>query len=98
MIAEALTVADSVSAADCAPQVGSPTHLWLQIIQAAGGIATTIGVLIANLIRDTRESSAEHEHHLAQLETIRRVKLEQFAAQARKLVPSSVRTPLLGDL
>ena len=63
MIAEALTVADSVSAADCAPQVGSPTHLWLQIIQAAGGIATTIGVLIA-LIRDTRETSAEHEHHL----------------------------------
>jgi len=65
------------------------------------GIATTIGVLIAlyiALIRDPRESSAEHEHHLAQLETIRRVKLEQFAAQARKLVPSSVRTPLLGDL
>jgi hypothetical protein len=40
------------------------TPLWLQIIQAAGGIATTIGVLIAlyiALIRDPREASAEHK-------------------------------------
>jgi hypothetical protein len=48
--------------------------LWLQVIQAAGGIATTIGVLIAlyiALIRDPREASAEHKHHVAQMEALR---------------------------
>jgi hypothetical protein len=74
--------------------------LWLQVIQAAGGIATTIGVLIAlyiALIRDPRESSAEHNHHVAQMEAVRRARTERFGAQARKLVPSCVRTPMLGD-
>ena len=74
--------------------------LWLQVIQAAGGIATTIGVLIAlyiALIRDPREASAEHQHHVEQMEAFRRAKTERFGAQARKLVPSCVRTPMLGE-
>jgi hypothetical protein len=76
------------------------TPLWLQVIQAAGGIATTIGVLIAlyiALIRDPREASAEHQHHVAQMQALRHAKAERFGAQARKLVPSCVRTPMLGD-
>lgn len=76
------------------------TPLWLQVIQAAGGIATTVGVLIAlyiALIRDPREASAEHKHHVAQIEAFRRARTERFGAQARKLVPSCLRTPMLGD-
>jgi hypothetical protein len=74
--------------------------LWLQVIQAAGGIATTIGVLIAlyiALIRDPREASAEHKDHVAQMEALQRARTERFGAQSRKLVPSCVRTPMLGD-
>ena len=55
-------------AAQCAQQVGNPTPLWLRVIQAAGRIATTIGVLIAlyiALIRDPREATEEHQHHVA---------------------------------
>jgi hypothetical protein len=77
------------------------TPLWLQIIQAAGGIATTIGVLIAlyiALIRDPREASAEHKQHAAQIAAFRNARAERFGAQARKLVPSCIRTPMLGDV
>ena len=78
---------------------GQPT--WLQVIQAAGGIATTVGVLIAlyiALIREPNEASAEHRHHVAQMDALRRVNSERLGAQARKLVPSCARTPLLGEL
>jgi len=75
--------------------------IWLQVIQAAGGIATTVGVLIAlyiALIREPKEASAEHSHHVAQMDIIRRARSERIGAQARKLVPSCARTPLLGEL
>ena len=70
---------DSISsgrgvAAQCAQQVGNPTPLWLRVIQAAGRIATTIGVLIAlyiALIRDPREATEEHQHHVAHSTSIR---------------------------
>lgn len=75
--------------------------IWLQVIQAAGGIATTVGVLIAlyiALIREPKEASAEHSHHAEQMDIIRRARSERIGAQARKLVPSCARTPLLGEL
>jgi hypothetical protein len=87
-------------AAPCAQLGSSQTPHWIQIVQAAGGIATTIGVLTALYVvvfRDPREASQEHKHHLEQMAAIQRAKTEHFVAQARKLVPSCVRTPLLGD-
>jgi hypothetical protein len=75
------------------------TPLWLQTIQATGAIATTVGVLIAlyiALIRDPREASEEHKHHVEQMAALHRARVERFEAHARKLVPSCVRTPMLG--
>lgn len=86
--------------ADCATPAASQSPSWLPMIQATGSIATAVGVLIAlyiAVIRDPREASAEHRHHLAQMEAIHRAKIERFGAQARKLVPTCVRTPMLGD-
>jgi hypothetical protein len=57
------------------------TPLWLQVIQAAGGIATIVGVLIAlyiALIRDPREASAERKYLVAQIEAFRRARTERF--------------------
>lgn len=99
MIFHALVSAGDITA-QCAPQVAGQSPTWLQVIQATGSIATAVGVLIAlyiAVIRDPREASEEHRHHLAQMEAIHRVKVERFGAQARKLVPTCVRTPMLGD-
>jgi hypothetical protein len=84
----------------CAAQAASQSPLWLQTVQATGAVATTVGVLIAlyvTVIRDPRESSKEHKHHVAQMEALHRARTERFGAQARKLVPSCARTPMLGD-
>jgi len=70
------------------------------MIQATGGIATTIGVLTAlyiAVIREPRQASEEHRHHMAQLAAAERVKREQAGAHARKLVPACERAPILGD-
>ena len=86
--------------AQLTPQVPSQSPLWLQLIQATAAVATTVGVLIALyivVIRDPREASEEHRHHEAQIDAIQRAKRERFGAQARKLVPSCARTPILGD-
>jgi hypothetical protein len=99
MNSHALVLAAQISA-PCAPQVASQSPQWLQMVQATGGIATTVGVLIAlyiAIIREPREASEVHRHHIARLEALERVKSERFGAQARKLVPSCVRTPILGD-
>lgn len=78
----------------------SVTPLWLQITQALGATATTVGVLTAlyiALIREPREAFAEHRYHAARMDALRRITSERFGAQARKLVPSCARTPMLGD-
>ena len=75
-------------------------HEWLQVAQATGAIATTIGVLIAlyiAVIREPRKAAEEHRHHVAQLDALHRAEKERVAAQARKVVPSCVRTPMFGD-
>lgn len=84
----------------CASQAASQSPSWLQVIQAIGSIATAIGVLIAlyiAVIRDPREASEEHRHHLAQMDALARARADRARAQAEKLVASCARTPLLGD-
>lgn len=74
--------------------------LWLQEVQATAAIATTIGVLIAlyvAVIRDPRQAAEDRRHHMAQMETLHRAARKRAAAQARKVVPSCIRTPMLGD-
>jgi hypothetical protein len=86
--------------AECATQAVNSSPSWLQVIQATGSIATAVGVLIAlyiAVIRDPREASAEHEHRVARMEALHRATTQRFGAQARKLVPSCARTPMLGE-
>jgi hypothetical protein len=73
---------------------------WLQVIQAVGAIATTIGVLIAlyvAVIRDPRNASKEHSHHTERMDALQRLTRERAAAQARKVVASCGRIPMFGD-
>jgi hypothetical protein len=80
--------------------VTSQVPQWLQEFQATAAVATTIGVLIAlyvALIRDPRQAAEDHRHHMAQMEALRRAARKRAAAQARKIVPSCIRTPMLGD-
>ncbi|WP_142282858.1 hypothetical protein [Mycobacterium aquaticum] len=49
------------------------------------------------LIREPREAFEAHKYHVARMDALQRIKSERFGAQARKLVPSCVRTPMLGD-
>jgi hypothetical protein len=86
--------------AECAPQAASQSPSWLQVIQATGSIATAVGVLIAlyiAVIRDPREATAAHDHRVARMEALHHAMTQRFGAQARKLVPSCARTPMLGD-
>jgi len=65
--------------------------VWLQEVQAIAGIATTIGVLIAlyiAAIREPRKDAADRT---------RRAEQARIAAQARKVLPSCVRTPMFGE-
>jgi hypothetical protein len=74
--------------------------LWLQETQAIAAVATTIGVLIAlyvAVIREPRKAAEERRRHKAQIDALRRVRRKRVAAQARKVVPSCVRTPMFGD-
>jgi hypothetical protein len=78
----------------------SQLPLWLQEIQATAAIATTIGVLIAlyvAVIRDPRQAAEDRRHHMAQMEALHRAAQKRAAAQARKVVPSCIRTPMLGE-
>ena len=99
MTVHALAFANSV-VAQCASQIVSAAPSWLQIMQAVGNIATAVGVLTAlyiAVIRDPKEATAEHKDHVARMEAFHRARAERFEAQARKLVASSTRTPMLGD-
>jgi hypothetical protein len=84
----------------CASQAISQSPQWIQIAQAIGSAATTIGVLTAlyiAVIRDPRKASQEHLHHLERLNALQTVKKERIGAQARKVVPSCGRIPMFGD-
>jgi hypothetical protein len=84
----------------CASQAASQSPQWIQVAQAIGSAATTIGVLTAlyiAVIRDPRKASQEHLHHLDRLNALQSVKRERIGAQARKVVPSSGRIPMFGD-
>jgi hypothetical protein len=80
----------------------APDHvtLLLQEAQAIAAVATTIGVLIAlyvAVIREPRKAAEERRHHEARMDKIHSAYSERVAAQARKVVPSCVRTPMFGD-
>ncbi len=74
--------------------------LLIQVIQAAAAIATTFGVLIAlyvTAIREPRKATEERRHHMAQMDALHRAERERVAAQARKVLPACVRTPMFGE-
>jgi hypothetical protein len=80
----------------------APDHvtLLLQEAQAIAAVATTIGVLIAlyvAVIREPRKAAEERRHHEERMDKIHSAYSERVAAQARKVVPSCVRTPMFGD-
>jgi hypothetical protein len=82
------------------PIAANQTSVWLQEVQALAGIATTMGVLIAlyiAAIREPRKDAAERRHHAAQIDALRRAEQARIAAQARKVLPSCVRTPMFGE-
>lgn len=69
MITHALVLGGPM-AAPCASQAVTQSPQWLQLVQAIGSSATTIGVLIAlyiAIIREPREASEVHWHHEAQM-------------------------------
>lgn len=73
---------------------------WYVAIQAAAAIATTVGVLIAlyvALVREPRKAAEERKRHQAEIDALNRAEAERVAAQARKIVPSCVRTPMFGN-
>ena len=83
------------------PIAANQTPVWLQEVQAVAGIATTMGVLIAlyiAAIREPRKDAEERRHHAAQIDALRRAEQARIAAQARKVLPSCVRTHLLTSL
>lgn len=74
--------------------------LLLQESQAIAAVATTIGVLIAlyvAVIREPRKAAQDRRNHEERMDKIHHAYSERVAAQARKVVPSCVRTPMFGD-
>ena len=99
MTDHALMLVGRIAAQGPSPTVSQPPH-WLSVAQATGAVATTIGVLIAlyiAAIREPRKDAAERRHRGAQIDSLHRAEKERVAAQARKVVPSCVRTPMFGD-
>ena len=73
---------------------------WLNQTQATAAVATTLSVLIAlyvTVFRDPRHAAEEARRREARMDALRRAVRERIAAQARKVVPSCVRTPMFGD-
>src|ERR1700756_5604160 len=98
MTSDTLALVGRISA--LGPPIATQTPIWLQEVQAVSGIATTIGVLIAlyiAAIREPRKDAAVRRHHAAQINALHRAEKERVAAQARKVLPSCVRTPMFGD-
>lgn len=74
--------------------------IWLSIAQAVGAISTTVGVLIALYVavrREPKKAAEERQRHEAQMDALNRAETERVAAQARKIVPSCLRTPMFGN-
>jgi hypothetical protein len=74
--------------------------IWYVAIQATASGATTIGVLIAlyvAVIREPRKAEEERKRHEAQMEALNRAEMDRVVAQARKVVPSCLRTPMFGS-
>ncbi|BDB41534.1 MULTISPECIES: hypothetical protein [Mycobacterium] len=74
--------------------------IWLSIAQAVGAISTTVGVLIALYVavrREPKKAAEERKRHEAQMDALNRAETERVAAQARKIVPGCVRTPMFGN-
>jgi hypothetical protein len=68
--------------------------------QAIAAVATTISVVIAlyvTVVREPRRAAEDAKRSKARLDALHRVVRERIAAQARKVVPSCVRTPMFGD-
>jgi hypothetical protein len=73
---------------------------WLTETQATAAVATTLSVFIAlyvTVVREPRRAAEEARRREARMDTLRRAVRERIAAQARKVVPSCVRTPMFGD-
>lgn len=99
MTIDALECVDRITAQGATYAVNQPPE-WLQVTQATAAVATTIGVLIAlyiAVVREPRKAAEERRHHVAQMDALHRAERERVAAQARKVVPSCVRTPMFGD-
>lgn len=76
------------------------TPTWFVAVQAAASVATTVGVLIAlyvAVIREPRKAAEERERHQAEMDALNRAEAERVTAQARKIVPSCLRTPMFGN-
>ena len=79
---------------------GDRLTLWLQGTQAIAAVATTIGVLTAlyvAVVREPRKAADARRRHEAQMDVIRHERRRRLAAQARKIVPSCLRTPMIGE-
>jgi hypothetical protein len=84
MTDHALMLVGRIAAQGPSPTVSQPPH-WLSVAQATGAVATTIGVMPQ--IADTTQHRSMHST----------APKRSAAAQARKVVPSCVRTPMFGD-
>jgi hypothetical protein len=90
----------NVAAAQCGSASAGAAAEWIQIIQAVGAFATTIGVLTAlyiAVVRDPRNASNEHRHHAERMDALDRIKNERAVMQARKFIPSCARIPVFGE-
>lgn len=99
MSSDTLALAGRITA-EGTSDIADQLPLWLQEIQAIAAVATTIGVLIAlyvAIVREPRKAAEERRRHDARFDALRRAQAKRVAAQARKIFPSSVRTPMFGD-
>jgi hypothetical protein len=78
----------------------SDTPMWLSAVQAVASVATTVGVLTAlyvAVVREPRKAAEERKRHSAEMDALNRAEKERIAAQARKVVPSCLCTPMFGN-
>lgn len=78
----------------------SDTPMWLSVIQAVASVSTTVGVLTALYVavrREPKKAAEERKRYDAQMDALNRAEAERVAAQARKIVPSCLRTPMFGN-
>ncbi|MBV8177262.1 MAG: hypothetical protein JO045_00355 [Mycobacterium sp.] len=100
MTTAALVIVGRITAQGTGNAVNQITP-WLNETQATAAVATTLSVFIAlyvTVVRDPRRAAEEARRREARMDTLRRAVRERIAAQARKVVPSCVRTAMFGDL